>query len=460
VAQYVAVADLAGTLFMATGLALEQWGSAPGFEDVLERRVLGEIALNATRNACRCGATLAIRHRRDRTRARAYAILSLLTDDAGGEEHLQLLADGLTRELPWHAVALDRPELDEALAIEPGSSVVRLSKAARRGAVDVVEVLPLACLNSDPGAWSALLLLPDLTIDFGVFPLEATDIPQVIERTLAAGRVWARRDPLKTARFESIATMAEEILRQGIFAGAAVTIIGRDLDAAVRNLPAFDSPLLASLQAPVAWHRTAGREDAEELAFMALDYSEERQQIESSEPDPRCVFALASSLAGAATALYARRGTLASRSAAAAAADERGFDVFLSHNSNDKPAVRRLADALESKGVRVWLDERELKPGGRWQNALEQVVESVRSAAVLVGADGLGPWEEQEMRICLWECVERGLPVIPVLLPGAPLQPALPLFLKQFTWVDLRTGFNEEGLALLVWGIRGVKAAP
>jgi hypothetical protein len=33
------------------------------------------------------------------------------------------------------------------------------------------------------------------------------------------------------------------------------------------------------------------------------------------------------------------------------------FDVFLSHNSKDKPRVRKLAVALRDRGLRVWLDE-------------------------------------------------------------------------------------------------------
>ena len=39
------------------------------------------------------------------------------------------------------------------------------------------------------------------------------------------------------------------------------------------------------------------------------------------------------------------------------------FDVFLSHNSGNKPVVRRLARRLEKAGLRVWLDERQLRPG-------------------------------------------------------------------------------------------------
>jgi CHASE2 domain-containing sensor protein len=141
----------------------------------------------------------------------------------------------------------------------------------------------------------------------------------------------------------------------------------------------------------------------------------------------------------------------------AAATAEAGFDVFLSHNSQDKPAVRELADLLVARGLRPWLDERELVPGRPWQEALEEVIQAARTAAVLVGRDGLGPWEEVEMRACLSQFVDRRKPVIPVLMPGAPARPDLPLFLTQFTWVDLRSGLATEGLDRLVWGITGQK---
>ncbi|MEE8526598.1 MAG: CHASE2 domain-containing protein [Thermoanaerobaculia bacterium] len=135
------------------------------------------------------------------------------------------------------------------------------------------------------------------------------------------------------------------------------------------------------------------------------------------------------------------------------------FDVFLSHNSKNKPVVRELCDALEARGLRVWLDEREIVPGTAWQDALEAIICTTRSAAVLVGADGFGPWEIAEMRACLSELVDRGSAVIPVLLPGAPDDVELPLFLRQLTWVDLRRQerFSEEGIDRLVWGVTGKK---
>ncbi len=133
------------------------------------------------------------------------------------------------------------------------------------------------------------------------------------------------------------------------------------------------------------------------------------------------------------------------------------FDVFLSHNSKDKPTVILLAKRLEAAGVKVWLDAWELRPGHPWQDALEEIIASTRSAAVLVGQDGIGPWENREMRALLNQFVRRGLPVIPVLLPDCPQQPELPLLLQEFTWVDCRKGKEEEGFHRLVWGITGVK---
>lgn len=133
------------------------------------------------------------------------------------------------------------------------------------------------------------------------------------------------------------------------------------------------------------------------------------------------------------------------------------FDVFLSYNSRDKPAVREIAKALKARGIRVWLDEDELPPGKPWQEVLEEVILTANSVAVLVGASGLGPWEEPEMRAALDQAVHRKLPVIPVLLPDAPRTPDLPLFLRAFTWVDLRGGLTASVVDRLIWGITGKK---
>ena len=130
------------------------------------------------------------------------------------------------------------------------------------------------------------------------------------------------------------------------------------------------------------------------------------------------------------------------------------FDVFLCHNGADKPSVRRIADRLEEQGILPWLDERELPPGQPWQQLLEKQIAHIRSAAVFVGAAGVGPWQEQELYGFLREFVSRKSPVIPVLLPDAPDKPELPIFLKAMTWVDFRRQ-DPDPLSRLIWGITG-----
>jgi hypothetical protein len=52
------------------------------------------------------------------------------------------------------------------------------------------------------------------------------------------------------------------------------------------------------------------------------------------------------------------------------------YDVFLSHASADKAAVRELAERLKGDGLRVWFDEWVIQPGDSIPLAIEQVLES------------------------------------------------------------------------------------
>ncbi|MCY2987240.1 MAG: toll/interleukin-1 receptor domain-containing protein [Planctomycetota bacterium] len=147
-------------------------------------------------------------------------------------------------------------------------------------------------------------------------------------------------------------------------------------------------------------------------------------------------------------------------SSVAKSAASSSFAVFLSHNSKDKPTVRELKRSLTTHGFAVWLDEDELRPGIPWQQLLESGIRASGSVAVLVGKDGFGPWEDEEMQAAIVLAVKDKRPVIPVLLPGAATQPELPMFLGNRTWVDLRSGLTDDGLAKLIWGITGKKPSP
>ena len=77
------------------------------------------------------------------------------------------------------------------------------------------------------------------------------------------------------------------------------------------------------------------------------------------------------------------------------------FDVFLCHHTADKPEVKEIAERLKERGLRPWLDEWELVPGRPWQRSLEEQIQRIRSAAVFIGEDGFGPWQNLELEASL-----------------------------------------------------------
>lgn len=134
------------------------------------------------------------------------------------------------------------------------------------------------------------------------------------------------------------------------------------------------------------------------------------------------------------------------------------FDVFLCHNSQDKPAIREIKVAFQQGGLRTWLDEDQLPIGLPWQQELEKQIGKIGTATVFVGDSGFGPWQNMEMRAFLNEFVQRGCPVIPVVLPTALSVPELPMFLKAMTWVGLRKDY-ALGLARMIEAIKGYRSS-
>jgi hypothetical protein len=136
---------------------------------------------------------------------------------------------------------------------------------------------------------------------------------------------------------------------------------------------------------------------------------------------------------------------------------ESKFDVFLCHNTVDKPAVKNIGTQLMAKGLRPWLDEWNLRPGFPWQKELDTQIKNIRAAAVFVGANSIGPWQVHEIDAFLRECVKRQIPVIPVILPDCQQPPDLPVFLGAMTWVDFRKS-EPDPIGQMLFGIRGYRS--
>ena len=136
------------------------------------------------------------------------------------------------------------------------------------------------------------------------------------------------------------------------------------------------------------------------------------------------------------------------------------YDVFLSHNSKDKPAVEWLATKLTDQAkLTVFLDIWNLVPGDPWQEDLENALAASTTVAVFLGPAGISGWHNEELRNALSTRVgDRARRVVPILLPGTemPEENEIPAFLQRLTWVDFRPGLEDpEAFHRLVAGIRG-----
>jgi TIR domain len=133
------------------------------------------------------------------------------------------------------------------------------------------------------------------------------------------------------------------------------------------------------------------------------------------------------------------------------------YHVFLSHNSVDKPWVNRLKDALEGRGLKVWLDQYEIRPGDLFVDALEKGLESSRTVALIISPEGMqSGWvdEEYNRAIGLAQDKNEKIRLIPVILRTTKL----PGFLSGRNWVDFTDESSFDGsLEKLIWGITGKK---
>ena len=129
------------------------------------------------------------------------------------------------------------------------------------------------------------------------------------------------------------------------------------------------------------------------------------------------------------------------------------FDVFLAHNSQDKPQVRNLAKKLRERSLKPWLDEEQILAGELFQEAIQKAIPRTKSAVICISVNGFGRWQVIELHTLISQFVNRNMPVIPVLFPGVNQIPDDLLFLRQFNWVSLNSFDDTTAITKLERGI-------
>ncbi len=130
------------------------------------------------------------------------------------------------------------------------------------------------------------------------------------------------------------------------------------------------------------------------------------------------------------------------------------FDVFLCHNSKDKPLIIKIADGLEQLELTPWIDRRNIDPGEEFQTAIEQAIPRTKSAAIFFGLHGVGQWQKEEINALYREKVNRKIILVPILLPEVNEIPSEFVFLQGHNYLKLETQeINEQFLNDLVKGV-------
>jgi small GTP-binding protein len=116
------------------------------------------------------------------------------------------------------------------------------------------------------------------------------------------------------------------------------------------------------------------------------------------------------------------------------------FDVFLSHSSKDKDAVRVIAERLKGDGLRVWLDEWELKPGDHIPAKIEEGLEHSRVLVLCMSANAFSSdWATLEAGTFRFrDPLNKDRRFIPLRLDDAPIKSSL----AQFLYIDWSAGNN------------------
>lgn len=129
------------------------------------------------------------------------------------------------------------------------------------------------------------------------------------------------------------------------------------------------------------------------------------------------------------------------------------FDIFLSYRSTESAEAENLRDALRVRGVRVWLDQDEIRPGDRFAEALETGLATSRAVGLIVTPESIASnWVKNEYYRALSLSTDGELQLIPLLFGTCQL----PGFLKDCSWINFLEGDYRQNVDKLVWpGITG-----
>ena len=124
------------------------------------------------------------------------------------------------------------------------------------------------------------------------------------------------------------------------------------------------------------------------------------------------------------------------------------YHSFISYNSKNRGVASTIHDYLTNSGLKIFFDEADIQPGESFQDKIENALRESASILIIIGPDGVGPWQEEEnYEFQILRVGKKNKAVIPVILPGAEFGPdveGLPLFLTRFNTFAFESSVDDK----------------
>lgn len=113
--------------------------------------------------------------------------------------------------------------------------------------------------------------------------------------------------------------------------------------------------------------------------------------------------------------------------------------VFISHSKRDNLCAKKIKDRLSAKGIRVWFDEDELKPGDSILSSIENGLKRVDHLVVLLSDSSVrSEWVKVEIEAAFLKKI-----IIPIYLPCLKNKEEVPLTLRRIKRISCDGNSNK-----------------
>jgi hypothetical protein len=124
--------------------------------------------------------------------------------------------------------------------------------------------------------------------------------------------------------------------------------------------------------------------------------------------------------------------------------------TFFSYSRSDADFTRKLATDLRTAGADLWIDQLDIQPGVRWDDAIESALRESETLLVILSPKAVA---SQNIMDEVSYALENNKKVIPVVME----QCELPFRLKRLQYISFVEGYNEGFQRLC--GVLGLNAA-